>query len=340
MNRSTSILRFGRGVLMASFGLLLSAAIASSVHAGPSTLASIVEPNGIAFRPGNQSGHGILVSSPYNCGAIRGVTSFNSSGVRTGFTKLPNQTNCPAEDYMAVSPAALKGWPSKRVYVIQRANIYEGKRTPLEFSSTPFITLPAACDVPNSHNNLTFDKGGTFNRQMIVSCINYAEGKTRIYSVGPYKNPTAVLYGTIDAIVEGLEVAPKTFGPYGGCVFMTEDSTQGRIFAVCPSGVIHVADWPGAEAIRFVPTRKGKLPCHFKPSGQAFFQTDFDANKVFQWPSADFTGLGGKAVISSELGAGVGILSPNGVVIPFVYSGASGEHHEGSTFIDFSKGCR
>ncbi len=340
MKRSTTTARLGRGALIAGLGLLLSAALTSSVQAGPSAFATIVEPNGIAFRPGNQTGHGILVSSPYNCGSIRGITSFNSAGVRTGFTKLPNQTSCPAEDYIAVSPAAIKGWPSKRVYVIQGANIYEGKNTPLQFSSTPFLTLPAACEVTNSHNNLTFDKGGTFNRHMIVSCINYTEGKTRVYSVGPYKSPVAVLYATINAVVEGLEVAPKNFGPYGGCVFMTEDSAAGRIFAACPSGVTHVASWPGAEAIRFVPTRKGKLPCHFKPSGQSFFQTDFAANKVFQWPAADFTGLGGKAVISSELGAGIGILSPNGVVTPFVHSGASGDHHEGSTFIDFSKGCR
>lgn len=325
-------------VLIAMLALVpvLLSAFARPVQADASLFASVPEPNGVAFRPGNAPGKGILVTTPFNCDGPREVVSFNSSGTQTGVSLLPDQVNCPAEDYIAVSPAGLPAWPANRVYVVQRNHIYEGTGSPLVFSSTPFVTLPSACDVPDAHPGITFDTVGTFDHQMIVTCADFGSGTSTVYKVGPFASPTATLIATIDDAVEGPNVAPLSFGASGGCIFVASEGS-GNIYAVCP-GVSVFSNWPGAEAVRFIPSRNGQPPCEFNPEGGAFFQADFSTGSILQWPAEDFAGLAGNALVPSETGAGHGVLTPSGSISPF--AATDGLSHEGSTFINFSVGCQ
>ena len=144
-------------IAMPALAPILLGAFAQPVQAAASLFATVSEPNGVAFRPGNAPGKGILVATPFNCDSPREVVSFNSSGTQTGVSLLPDQTNCPAEDYIAVSPAGLPAWPANRVYAVQRDHIYEGQGSPLVFSSTPFVTLPPACDVPAAPSAAEFE---------------------------------------------------------------------------------------------------------------------------------------------------------------------------------------
>ncbi len=323
-------------IAMLALAPILLGAFAQPVQAAASLFATVSEPNGVAFRPGNASGKGILVTTPFSCGSTREVVSLDSSGTQTGVSLLPDQTNCPAEDYIAVSPAGLPAWPANRVYVVQRNHIYEGQGSPLVFSSTPFVTLPSACDVDDAHPGITFDTVGTFDHQMIVTCADFGSGTSTVYKVGPFASPTATLIASIDDTVEGPNVAPLSFGASGGCIFVASEGS-GNIYAVCP-GVSVFSNWPGAEAVRFIPSRHGQPPCEFHPEGGAFFQADFSTGRILQWPADDFAELGGNALVSSESGAGLGLLEPDGSISPFPET--SGLDHEGSTFINFSVGCQ
>jgi hypothetical protein len=168
---------------------------------------------------------------------------------------------------------------------------------------------------------------------MIVTCSS-----GQVYTVGPHSSPTATLVATVGVDLEGPDVAPVSFGSFGGCIFAAND-LSGDVYAVCPSGGFSiVASWPGADGVRFIPSRNGQPPCEFDLSGGAFFYAVFPTH-IQNVPASDFAGLGGDAVVVSESGAGLGLLTPT-LSIGLFPGSLLGEQHEGSTFVDFSVGCR
>jgi len=306
-----------------------------NVRAQASLFANVSEPVGVAFRPGSGPGEGILVTTPFNCGSPRGVVSLDHTGAQTGFSLLPDQVTCAAEDYIAVSPAGLPHWPANRVYVIQDRNIYEGKGSPLVFSTTPFATLPSTCDSSGNspHPGITFDTVGTFGHQMIATCFNGA-----VFTVGPEKDPTVTLVATVPDNIEGPNVAPESFGALGGCILLGAEFT-GSVWSVCPGGATSlVGSWPAAESARFVPSRNGQTPCEYDGSGGAYFQALFDENIIAKLPASDFLGFNGQGIIPSEANAGLGLFPQGGPIVSFpTFLGGA---HEGSTFVNFSVGCQ
>lgn len=263
----------------------------------------------------------LLVTQPF-CSDPRRVVSITSSGNVTVFATLPplGVDGC-REEYIGISPG-LGGFPAGYVYVTQGPNIL--KITPDGTSVTPFVTIPS---LGPSHTGITFDRVGTFGNDMIVTGfdgqvwrVNSSAGATLVATVPPV--------GNVSSLIEGPEVAPLTFEPYGGHVLVASESTS-RVFAVSPSGAVStVASWPDAEGVYFI----SPGGCSFGASNGAFFTVAFPTH-IAKFPPSDFTGLGGSALVTSEGGGGIGLLTSTGGGVTVSTFHPSVGNQEGSAFV-------
>ncbi len=214
--------------------------------------------------------------------------------------------NCH-EDYIAISPG-LGGFLQNTVYVVQGAvgevkgaNVL--KIPPTGGTFTQFAFLPGCAP---SRNSVTFDRWDAFGFDMVVACSNGP-----IWRVDSNGAPTHIATVVATGPVEGIDQAPPAFRPFGTCMFVAaandftpigSDDSPGTVFAVCPSGAVftatHVAKWPRAEYVRFVPP----IVTSCVTDG-AFFQAIFPTS-VFKFPQSAFSGLNGQALVASELNSG------------------------------------
>jgi hypothetical protein len=308
-------------------------ALPTQGHVGETPFATITGPGGVAATPGR-----LYVTSPF-CGNPRTVLSIDSSGVVSGFATLPARPSGCFEDYIAVAgPADLSkpgfpsptkgGFISNYLYVAQGAQILQ--ITP-EGVVSPFTTIPYC---GRSHTGITFDLTGSFGYKMLVTC----EGG-KIWTVAATGAPTlvanvAAALGLASVLIENPNVAPQSFHPYGGHLFVAAEKL-GKVLAVSPSGAVkRVATWPGAEGVNFIPDTK----CDVGASGGTFFtaiKRKDGPGTIVKFPLSAFAGKSGRALVTSESSAGIGLLTPTGdpTIVPTLFHSSIGKH-EGSAFAD------
>ena len=88
------------------------------------------------------------------------------------------------------------------------------------------------------------------------------------------------------------------------------DEFNGAVHAIASDGGVtpYVFTWFGPEAVIVIPS----TPCTFcndTANPGAYFQAIFDLGAIYKYPPADFTGLGGGILITSEFGAGIGLMT-------------------------------
>lgn len=267
---------------------------------------------GIAAAPDR-----VLITN-YNCGDPRQVISVNSTGASTMFASLPSRGSGCYEDYLAISPG-LGGFPVNHVYVDQGPNIVE--TDPYGTYLGVFATIPS---LPSDHNGITFDHVGAFGFDMILTGSN-----GQIWRVNHLGIRTLVT--TLAAVTfEGPEVAPVGFGSFGGDLFLAAE-TNGTIVAISPTSTVTVVgSFPLAESIRFIPP----TPCNFGTTGAPFFDVITGSRQVIMFPSSNFTGKNGNALVTGESTGIIGLLYANGTIASF--ASGLGSNQEGSAFVDCS----
>jgi len=111
---------------------------------------------------------------------------------------------------------------------------------------------------------------------------------------------------------------------------LVASETTSTVFAVSSSGVVStVATWPSAESVHFIPS----TVCSFGTSGGAFFTAIFSTH-ITKFPPTDFTGLGGSALVTSEFGGGIGLLTSSGGSVSVSTFQTNIGQHEGSALVD------
>ncbi len=308
----------------------------TSGHIGETAFASVVEPIGVAATPGR-----LLVTHPF-CNDPREVLSIDSGGAVSVFATLPSLGSACVEMYIAVAgpadpsqpgfPSPTRGgFPSNFAYVTQGPKIY--KVSPQ--GAVSLFTTISSCK--GSQTGITFDRIGTFGYAMLVTCDGGTVWKvTADGSVTPIADVASAL--KLKSVrIEGPDVAPSGFAPHGGRLLVAAEEL-GQVFAVSPAGTIStVAGWDGAEGVSVIPSNK----CIFGTSGGTFFTAIFrpagkGTGSIFMFPltAATFLGKSGRVLVTSEFGAGIGLLtSSNGTITVDLFHGNIGQH-EGSAFAD------
>jgi hypothetical protein len=317
-------------------GLLLALGNMAPVFAAGSVFVTgITEPIGIVAVPGK-----LLFINPYHTNP-RQIFSVDSLGTVTLFATLPNRPNneLPSEEYIAISPG-LGGFPASFIYITQGMNILQV--TPDGLTVSVFATIPS---LPCSHNGITFDHVGTFGFDMIISaggggaCIGGATGEVwRVNSAGVatlVANVELKLGGTPTPILEGPEVAPLGFAPYGGWIIVASEN-RNAVFAISSAGdVKEIATVETAEDVRFIPPN----PCTFGSSGGSYFNTRYSdtpgASLIWKIPPTDLVGLGGSAIIGGEdTGALTLLTSTGGSITSSTFATGIPGLQEGSAIVD------
>ncbi len=330
MVKGATMRRFGRipvFLIALVFGSLLVGPTARPVSAdvGESVFASVTGAVGVAATPGR-----VYVTSPSSSGQTQ-VSEFDDTGSRV-FVTLPSFRPAGAEEYVAVAgpkdPSAggfptptLGGFPSNYVYVTQGQNIIEITQNGV-ISRNPFATI-SSCQ--SDRTGITFDHVGSFGYNMIVTCLNGT-----VWKVDKNANATLIVnvataLGLASVHIENPDVAPLSFGAYGGYVFVAAGDLD-RVLAISPSGAVtRVARWASAEGVNFIPSAK----CTFGTSTATYF-TVISPSSVYQFPLTAFLGLSGNAIVTSEGNAGMGLLSTQNIK---KFHNSLGSH-EGSAFVD------
>jgi hypothetical protein len=256
----------------------------------PSTFVGLTQPISIASLPTR------LVATRF---CADRVLAINQAGTITTFANLPSTGNmCLARD-VVVSPG-LGGFQKNFVYAVQKQTIY--RIPPAGGAATAFVTLPA---INNSETSLTFDTVGTFGFNLIAT-----DRLGKIYRIT--SSGVATLVVDLGHHIEGPQVAPTGFAPFGGQLLATNDFTN-SVFAVNASGVeTPVVTYTQPESVEFVPS----TVCEFQNSGGALFVESQTGNLVYEFPASDFTAIddGLHALVMTKAGK-IGVMSTNGSAV-------------------------
>ena len=196
---------------------------------------TIVQPVGIAADTTR-----VLVTAPYCDGggsSARGVYDV-TSGTATVFKlfSLPAGWNSCAESYIVISNG-LGGFPAGNVYVTSGNLVLQ--ITP-GGTMTTFATLNISSSV-NPDIPITIDRVGSWGNRLIVTALSGSAGNPP--TVFLIDNTGAVTSFTVPASaghgvqLEGPEVAPLTFGAFGGFLMVGQEagSVNGRLYAISPA---------------------------------------------------------------------------------------------------------
>ncbi|PYL63316.1 MAG: hypothetical protein DMF24_00520, partial [Verrucomicrobia bacterium] len=162
---------------------------------------------------------------------------------------------------------------------------------------------------------ITFDHEGTFGNNMLVTC-KASGGVWQVDGTGAVTNIGFVIHNGRPRTIENAAVVPRTFGPFGGQLWVTDEdypdtvsTVPGAIHAIDGGGnvTLDVVEWHGAEAVLVIP----QTPCTFC-SGGALFQAitlnEQGPYGIYQYFPASFAGLGGNVLVPSEAANGTGLV--------------------------------
>jgi hypothetical protein len=209
-------------------------------------------PNGIAATTNL-----LLFTQPFCAGMqTRGIYSANpstgASKLMTSFTGANTNLNVCAENYLAISPG-LGGFKAGDTYATAASPTTASEVAVLK-NGVLFIDHITS---PKMHAGVTFDSAGTFSGALIVT----APGAIRGFDASGtllFSYPTL---GTL--VLEGATVAPLTYAPCPGCLYITAEQMAdvdnanptgpGEILRVLPGT-------PSGTAASFFSTTPGPEP--------------------------------------------------------------------------------
>jgi Tol biopolymer transport system component len=246
------------------------------------------------------------------------VLSVSNAGAVSTFATLPSTGNLSTERYIDQSPGS-HGWPVGEIYVTVGANTYQ--ISPDGTSVTLFVNIPS---MPNGETSITFDKVGTFGFNMLLS-----DRRGPVWAVTT--DGVATQIGDYAKQIEGIHVAPLSWEPYGGQLIGANEFTS-TVLAMDNNGAVStVGSWTTPEAAVFVPDPV----CNMTGTTGAYFVAMEDMNKIVKFPSSQFAGLTGQAIVPSEEDTSVGQFVSNGsTVSASQFWGPIGDPElEGSDFV-------
>ena len=248
--------------LLALTGVLYASTPSVFVSSGN----GVVQPIGVAAAPSFFPGGSNLYVTQYNDNEIRMVDCF---GIGTHFGTLPAPIPpILTEKYIALAPAesTAAGFTKGDLFVTLSQAVF--KTTPPSGLFTLFATwagVDGGC--PNSdHSAITFDKVGTFNNKMIITCEN-----GRVFTIDNLLGGPHVTHLTDTTVpghitnIEGPAVLPASFGPLGGQI-MVADDLNSNLYTINSVGNVNyqpfgagVPDgtFTGAEQVLVIP----EFPC-------------------------------------------------------------------------------
>ena len=268
---------------------------AAASHIILSPLQLINQPVGIDYNP--TSGK-LIVSSGWPGGSNLISIDPNTAAVST-FTP---GTFGQFELKIAVSKGAC-AFPAGEVFV---GNAY-GLGTIGLFSSTgsPLgsVTLPTVASTTGfefEDMGIVCDTTGTqFGGDLIA-----ATNDGRVFRINTSLSQTLV--ANLNVFLEGVTVAPASFGPIGGQAAITEEFA-GTVIAVSNTASIttvmsglQAGSGSGVEWVNFVPN-----------PAQSYFVDLFQSNTVARAPAGEFFGFEGDLVVASEFPGRVDIIAFN-----------------------------
>lgn len=270
--------------------VLLALSSPPAQAATPSPFVTIQQPISLASQPKR------LLATRF---CADKVLAINQAGTITTFSDLPSTGgSCLARD-VVVSPG-LGGFPYWAVYAVQKQTIYKIPKQ--GGTAVPFVTIPS---LHNSETSLSFDTVGTFGFNLIVM-----DRLGQIWKV-THKG-FASLIVDLGHQIEGGQVAPLDFAPFGGQLLGTDDFTN-SVFAVSKRGVeTPVVTYDTPESVEFVP----KSYCEFQQTGGTLFVASQFGDEIFQFPSSDFSGIddGLHALVMTKAGK-IGLLATDGSTV-------------------------
>ena len=315
---------------LAVVGLMTSASVA---HAWPSTWATSPHPIGLAYN-----GNDLLMTGgdEANTECTNDVTAWDSTGVSRLFARLRDRPGCigsELETYMYTVPEYEFAWPAGTTYAVHGAHIYA-----IDQQGNWFNFANGPCQ-DNDIPGVTVDTGGNWGHLMFVTCSGSGKvftidnaGVTRLFA-DLSKPPISAHW------VEAPAIAPRSFAQPSA--LLIADENQSKVYSFSPwddsRTATVMASFPGVEHIDFVPENL----CTYGNTGGAFFSAvpSWDGGTIDKRPPADFAGYAGAAVLTSEYGQGLGILTGPDNVIPFQYGYDHGRTYEASTFMTYKQGC-
>ncbi len=342
MNIQIAILRKATNCFVAMFPIALIAAGCTPLLQGAASTFTITpalnEPIGVAY---SSTANKLLFSQPFNGKTNRLVMGVTDAGASSVFGTLPDRVTSTLhadawEDYIAVSPG-LGGFTKGAVFVTQGQNIVQ--IAPTGGAAAFFTNIPALTD---THTGIAFDDVGTFGYQMILTGQNAKIYAVNAAGVATLLASTAGLSLQGQVAVENGQVAPLSWGLYGGW-FIVGAEDNNKVFAVNPVGtpgqhqvIVLAAGYPGPETVRFIPTS----PVNWGVSGGIFFDIIYSGSTttVIKFPASDFgPSIQGQALIPHEDDGLIQVMnafsSPT-ATSPTLFSFAANlGQQEGSTFV-------
>ncbi len=255
-----------------------------------SVFASISGPTAVAATPGG------LFALTSSCTSVYAISA---TGKVTTFATLATSLNKCAGSALAVSPG-LGNFPAGEVFVLQAGSLYE---IPATGSTTPIAAALTLSNFTGGYMGLTFDYTGSFGYALIAT-----GGKSGYVDSIDAGNQVQYL-GTYGVPVEGLSVAPSSFGTAGGYL-MAAQVSKSTVYSMSPGGAVgSFARWTNAEVVSFVP----KLACSFSTTGDPYFIADTSSNSILAVPGSTFSSVTGSGlVLGASRGVGVGTMSSSG----------------------------
>ena len=255
------------------------------------------------------------------------------------------------EKYMAIAPAqsAAAGFTPGDLFVTLSQAVFRARPSDNTGIFTLFATwagVEGGC--PNSdHSAITFDKVGTFNNRMIITCENGRIFTIDSFGVPPETMPPNVTHLTDTTVpghitnIEGPAVLPASFGPLGGQIIVADDLNN-NLYTINSVGAVNYSpfggtpgSFTGAEQVLVIP----EFPCAFC-GDHAFFSAAAGDNDIISYPAGDFTGLGGDILVTSESAPAFGTFRAHFDVPSMSYQffnfDPSAVFKEGSTFVEGS----
>src|SRR5215831_14429811 len=237
------------------------------------------------------------------------VNTVDCGGNGTLFGLLPIGSQL-IEKYMAIAPAesAAAGFTPGDLFATLQQTVQ--KATPPVGIFTQFADwsgVDGGCP-GTDHSAITFDKVGTFNNRMIITCetgrvftIDNLPGGPHIFHLAdtttPQHGPT---------FIEGPAVLPSAFGPLGGQIMVADDQFH-QLYTIDNAGNVNYnpfgfpnGTFYGAEQVLVIP----QFPCTY--CGFALFTASAVQDRITAYPASDFAGLGGDILVTSELNPNFG----------------------------------
>ena len=273
----------------------------------------------VPFATGVAASRSDLLVSEY---CTENIDTVACDGTVSLFATIPGFGSC-REKYLTIAPSqsAAAGFTPRDVFVTEGATVFK-----IHNGTVTLFTTIAGC-IATDHNGITFDHFGTFGFDMIVTC---QEGDVfKIDGAG-----TVTPIASTGGMIEGAAVAPPGFGPHGGEIWVADEGAS-AVHAIKNDGTVtlNILSHVAAEGVFVIPA----VPCTFC-SGGAFFQALQDVGQVWQYPLSDFTGLGGKVLVTSEsggTGADTSLVTFNGTnYVQSSFGPRVPGVNEGSSFVD------